>query len=321
MDTTTSITIRPAPSLAAMTVPAPMSAAQLLELWKRSQDSERTRRTYEAGVKSFAAYVNAPSPEAAVELMLAMDAGSANALAEGWRAELRDRRSPATVNARLTSIRSLCLAARRFGVTSWELEVDNVDARAYRDTRGPGAEAYARMRDAARRGDTPKAKRDYAALRLLHDLGLRSAELLALRIEDVDLRGGRVHVMGKGRHQREALSLPDGTRNALAEWLVVRGDAPGYAFCRQDRAGRGSCGRLNAKSLYRLVSKYGRDAGVRVSPHKLRHESISRAAERTGGDLVRVAAHSRHKSLNTVRIYVDQLRDEALGVARLVAGD
>ncbi len=47
-----------------------------------------------------------------------------------------------------------------------------------------------------------------AILRCLYDLGLRRAEVVRLDLEDLDLAGGTVGILGKGRTQKMKLTLP-----------------------------------------------------------------------------------------------------------------
>ena len=51
--------------------------------------------------------------------------------------------------------------------------------------------------------DDPLGVRDRAVLELLYGSGLRVAELCGLDLEDFDLASGTVHVLGKGRKQRQ----------------------------------------------------------------------------------------------------------------------
>ena len=60
--------------------------------------------------------------------------------------------------------------------------------------------------------------RDDAVLELLYGCGLRVAELCGLDIGDVDLRGGTVTVMGKGRRQRR-VPMHDRCAEAVEMWL------------------------------------------------------------------------------------------------------
>ena len=105
-----------------------------------------------------------------------------------------------------------------------------------------------------------RGKRNYALIRLLFDLGLRRGEAVGLDLKHLDLAKGLVHVLGKGRRQREVLSLPAETVEALAVWIDARGTEPGPLFPSMDRARRGD-GRLIGRSVGRMVRKLGRLAG------------------------------------------------------------
>ena len=70
--------------------------------------------------------------------------------------------------------------ANTLGLVSWTLAVGNVKAQAYRDTRGPGLDAYKALLAVARAQPGAKGLRDVALLRLLHDLGLRRGEAVRL---------------------------------------------------------------------------------------------------------------------------------------------
>ena len=65
---------------------------------------------------------------------------------------------------------------------------------------------------------TTSGRRDYAVLALLARLGLRSGEVAALQLGDVDWRAGEVAVRGKARRQ-DRLPLPVEVGEALAAYL------------------------------------------------------------------------------------------------------
>lgn len=64
--------------------------------------------------------------------------------------------------------------------------------------------------------------RDKVFLHLLRDLALRRAEVVSLDLGDVDLSAGTLRTVGKGRLQKETLTLSTRTRQILAEWLEVK---------------------------------------------------------------------------------------------------
>jgi integrase/recombinase XerC len=230
------------PFLPAPVTPAPLApaltAADLLRAFLAGRNP-RTLRAFRKDVEDFAAFARVPTPEAAAGLLLSGGHGAANALALSYKASLVGRRlSAATVNRCLAALRSLVKLARTLGLCGWALEVEGLRSEPYRDTRGPGREGFRRILEALAARTDAKGLRDAAAVRLLFDLALRRAEVVGLDREDLDLEGGTLAVLGKGRTQRVRLTLPGPTREALAAWLAVRGDEPGPLFRPLDRSGR-----------------------------------------------------------------------------------
>ena len=143
-------------------------------------------------------------------------------------------------------------------------------------------------------------------------------ELVRLDLENADLAAGRLLVLGKGRSEREPITLPSPTAAALAEWIAARGAAPGPLFGNFDRAGKGS-GRLTGAAVYAVVRKLGAGAGLTMRPHGLRHLAITTALDGTQGDVRRVQRFSRHRDLRVLTVYDDNRRGLAGEVAALVA--
>jgi integrase/recombinase XerD len=150
---------------------------------------------------------------------------------------------------------------------------------------------------------TPLGLRDRAILETMYATGLRAAEVLGLRIGDVDLEIGVVTAFGKGRKER---IVPIG-REAQA-WirrylqksrprLVKRADG-GVLFLSQ----RG--GKLGHMGLWTVVRRHGVKAGVErnLSPHVLRHSFASHLLER-GADLRSLQAMLGHADISTTQIY------------------
>jgi len=275
--------------------------------------SPHTLLAYRRDLGDFALFVGAGDAETAARLLVEHGHGEANALALSYRAHLVDRGlQAATVNRHLAALRSVVAFARTLGLVPWSLEVPNLKAQAYRDTRGPGRDGFRAMLAAA------SNERDHAILRLLHDLALRRGELVGLDLADVDLEGGAVWVLGKGRSAQERLTLPEPTRAALASWITVRGPAPGPLFINFDRARQGN-GRLTGTAVWKIVRRLGLEAGLTARPHGLRHSGITLALDITRGDVRGVQKFSRHRDLRILTVYDDNRRDLAGDIARLVA--
>ena len=137
----------------------------------------------------------------------------------------------------------------------------------------------------------------------------------------MDLEGGKLSILGKGRTQKEALSLPEPTKAALAVWIEARGAEPGPLFVNFDRARKGK--RLTGTGLYLVVRKLGSNAGLSapVRPHGLRHAGITEALDLTNGNVRAVQRYSRHRNLSTLNLYDDNRTDLGGDVARLVAAN
>ncbi len=285
----------------------------------------RTLRAYASDLADFARFVQAPETSAAVELLFSGGAGRANALALAYKAELANRDlAPATIARRLAALRSMVKLARQIGRVTRTLEVEGPRSQPYRDTTGPGRDDWRKILAAATEAarSSPLGRRDLALLRLLHDLGLRRGEAVALDLADVDLPTFTLQMVGKAKTEPARVTLSSPARAALADWITSRGSAPGPVFIRLDRAARGP-DRLTEDAVARLVKALGRKAGLarEVRPHGIRHEAITRALDLCAGDVRRVHHFSRHANIKTLLRYDDNRRDEAGGIARLLGED
>jgi integrase/recombinase XerC len=204
----------------------------------------------------------------------------------------------------------------------WRLEVPNLKVEQYRDTTGPtvkGVKGMMVMASCIK--NQKKALRDTAIIRLLYDLALRRGEVVSLDFCHLDLENYRVAVIGKGRTQREWLSMPVPTLKAIMEWIEVRGDENGPLFISLDRARKGD-GRLTGKSVYHIVNKLGKQIGISTRPHGLRHTAITEAVKKSQGlglGLEEVMDFSRHKSVEVLMVYRDRERNVQGQLANMVA--
>jgi integrase/recombinase XerC len=283
----------------------------------------QTLRAYQGDYADFAAFLGAESPAAGLGILVAFPKHLANASVLAYRAHLFDRKlSAATIGRRLAALRSAVKVARLLGKVDWSLEVEGPKAEAYRDTSGPGREGWLSVLASAKAAaTTPKGRRDLALVRLLHDLGLRRSEPIALDLADVDLVRSTVQVLGKGKTAKLPMTIAPQTRAAIADWIATRGDWPGPLFHRLDRGSDQA--RLTADGVYKIVVALGLTAKLsrHLRPHGLRHEAITHALDVTGGDVRAVRKFSRHSKLDTLIVYDDARRDMAGDVARKIADD
>jgi integrase/recombinase XerC len=303
--------------------PAPLqrtdTAAKLVAAFLAGRN-ERTLRAYGQDLEDFRTFLDAPNIDEAARILVSSGHGDANAIALAYRAHLIERKlQAATINRRLAAVRSLVKLARTLGIIPWALDIANLKAQPYRDTRGPGRQGFRDMLNAVVDRTDGKALRDRSLLRLLHDLALRRAEVTSLDLADVDLEAGTVAIMGKGRTQKQTLTLPEPTKGALSAWVATRGSEAGPLFLNFDRAGKGQ--RLTGSGLYALVRTLGKTIGIVTRPHGLRHAGITEALDLTNGNTRAVQKYSRHKDIRVLAAYDDNRTDLGGDIARLVAAN
>ena len=150
-------------------------------------------------------------------------------------------------------------------------------------------------------GEDPLSLRDRALLELTYSSGLRLSELCALAVADVDLEGGLVRVLGKGRKVR-VVPVGRHARDAVRAWLAVRAElaGPGESALFVSRRGR----RIAARSVQARFAKRATESGigVHVHPHMLRHSFATHLLE-SSGDLRAVQELLGHADIGTTQVY------------------
>jgi integrase/recombinase XerC len=255
---------------------------------------------------------------------LTLDRHGAYALVSRYKGELiKKELKSATINRRLAAIKSLVAFSYNCGHCEFMLEaVKGEKLSAYRDTTGIDPETFKRVLGGIDRG-TVKGVRDFALMMLLWSNALRRSEVSKASIADFDPVAKTLRIFGKGRgNNSEIISLGSGTVTAIESWLEARGEhQPDKALFVSVNPGYKD-GRLSTQAIYNIVSDRCQDAGITkvMSPHRIRHSSITAALEATGGDVRRVQKLSRHSSLNTLLIYDDNRRNHQGEVTDILDG-
>lgn len=168
---------------------------------------------------------------------------------------------------------------------------------------------------------TPLGMRDAAILEVLYSGGLRRGELLALKVDSVDLREGQLLVWGKGGKERIALLgrpavlalrryLDEGRPQLLAAAKAPARKAPAALFL--NRSGKPIS---SAKTISNILDKYLRAVELprRATPHTLRHSFATHLLE-GGADLRSVQELLGHENLQTTTLYTHVTLQHLRGV-------
>ncbi len=158
--------------------------------------------------------------------------------------------------------------------------------------------------NACAKDESTAGRRDAAIVAVLYGGGLRRSEVVKLDRSDYDRDTGELRIRGgKGRKDRTAYAS-NGTVDALAEWLEVRGDDPGPLFWPSAGRGRPHMnGRMTGQAVMLLLRK--RAAGAKIAPltpHDFRRTFIGDLLD-DGADMSTVKDLAGHANVNTTARY------------------
>lgn len=228
--------------------------------------------------------------------------------------------SRASAARKLTAIRTFCRYLRREGLI--EEDPAALVGTPKREQKLPAHLEIDEMEQLLEGPDatTPLGRRDRAILELFYASGLRLSELVGLDLDDVNLSGRVVRVLGKGRKER-IVPFNRTTEAALRAWLVDRGTFAAAPMNSQQRPQRSRShssqarrreavfvnyrgGRLSTRSVDRLVRRYVTLCSTRhgISPHALRHSFATHLLQR-GADLRAIQELLGHARLSTTQRY------------------
>ena len=295
--------------------------AQLLS----DKRSENTRQAYQKDIQDFFREMTGgePTQDRMLEF-LHLQERQAVAVVLKYKAKLFQRGlKEATVNRRLSAIKSVVAMGKKLGVCAYSLTdiIKGEKSLPYKDTSGVSRDDFKRILlqcDLT----TSKGIRDYALLRLLWDNALRRNEIAQVNIADFDPNRGILKIKGKGKGTEvQSIDLALVTVQAIANWLKVRGTALPNAplFIALDFANHGH--RLTGEAIRYMVDKLSLQAGIpkKMSPHRVRHSSITAALDATDGNIRKVQKLSRHADPRTLMIYDDNRQKDQQEISSLLA--
>jgi len=302
-------------------------------LWLEMTDkSERTVKLYLTGLCDFRVWFEQLRGKALdPALITPLDV-------RAYRRYLAEERrvKPATVNSYLAAVRAFCRWAMGAGLLAgdpssgikgiaivppaprWLTRIEQY--RVLNAAQERVQLAALKFGDDASAPGVIRARRDRAIVVLMLNTGLRLSEVANLRMEDVVIhpRSGTVTTIGKGRKWRE-VKLNKDARAALADWLAVRpggsGEEQGDEPLFTSQKGGGG---MTARAIARRVERIGMLAGVKLTPHMLRH-SLAKNMVDDGISMDKIGKALGHSSLDTTQRYTTPSGDDMQATMERVA--
>jgi len=212
-----------------------------------------------------------------------------------------------TANKMLSALRGTLGAAFDLGQMSAEdytraIRIKNVKGATLPAGRSVTHGELTAMMETCANDQSAAGARDAAIVAILYSCGLRRAELVRLDLADYDQAAGTLTIFGKRNKQRLA-HVVNGTRDALADWLTIRGDGDGPLFLKIWRGGHIKPGRLTTQAIYHILNVRAEQAGVEdLSPHDFRRTTAGDLLD-AGVDIVIVQKILGHASPVTTARY------------------
>jgi site-specific recombinase XerD len=257
----------------------------ILDVWKTSlaarRLSPRTIKSYLEDATAFRAYLD--EHERGVDIT---DATRPHI--EAWLARARDNgRAAATQHRMFRSLEQFY---------KWLVSMDEVERSPMEKMGAPKiAEQPARMATddevaklikflAADKGF--EGKRDLTIVQVLATTGVRSSEIMGMKVDDVDLPRGEVTVLGKGGRRRTVALVPEAA-DAMGRYLLARRRQvePEVETLWLSRNHRGKGAALTDWGLRQMLERRCKAAGIdHLNPHSFRHRFAHIWRVRGGGD-------------------------------------
>ena len=266
-----------------------------LDRWLAEYRSRQTRSTYLEGWRDFVAWSH--TPPWAVTRQTVLD----------WRDELERRgRAPNGIHVRLAALSSFFGFAVAEGLCERNpcYRVRIPQAEAWQDP-DHMTEAETRAVLAAPDRSHPAGRRDYALLLMLVTVGLRSGELRALKVRNVQEGpgGGWLRFVGKGGHEATmplSQAILEALRAMLRDRVAIRPDDYLFIAAHEYTGDRP----LSASGVNTILGRLTQAViGRRVRCHAMRRTCGTLLYEKTA-DIYKVSHHLRHTSLETTQRYV-----------------
>ena len=154
----------------------------------------------------------------------------------------------------------------------------------------------------------PHHTRIKAIISLLALQGLRQVEITRLEVKDIDLIRKTALIKGKGRDDKEIIYLHPETVRQIKKYLKTNNIKDGALFVSKSNNSRNA--RITTRGLRMIIRKILGELKIDKGIHGFRHYFTTTLLKNYQGDLLRVAQYTRHRSLEMLQVYNDNIELE-----------
>lgn len=196
----------------------------------------------------------------------------------------------------------------------------------FRIPRFPDDETVSKILEAADLIDskTPIKERNKAIVYMLATSGCRNAELISLRIADIDLRSCTAIVTGKGAKERQVFFSPDSIDYLKAYWKARKScHQRDPAFARHDHLVGPELQPISTSTVRNVVDNFCKIAGIdclEFSPHYFRHAFAIRMLAETS-NLALVQDYLGHSDPKATRVYAKINQEQLVKTHQRIFGN
>lgn len=216
----------------------------------------------------------------------------------------QEGKAPSTISRMIASIKGLFLYLTRAGVLTTDIS-DKLRTPKL-EKRKPNIISIEEIELLLRqpKGNEPKALRDKAMLELMYATGLRVSELLALKIQELELQYG--YLVCTNAKKERAIPFGREAKRALVRYIkdgrdvLLKGKQSDMLFA--------NClgNAMSRQGFWKIIKHYGETANIKsdLTPHTLRHSFAAHMVQ-NGADLMSVQEMLGHSDISTTQVYLN----------------
>lgn len=225
-------------------------------------------------------------------------------LVRSWIVSLSQKNiSNRSINRKISSLKAYFKFLQKIGTLTSSPLVKHKALKTSKKIEIPFSEIeMERVISAIEYSDDFEGKRDQLLVHILYATGIRRAELIQLKMSQVNFDAMTIKVLGKRNKERVIPMLPE-TKEKFIAYVVKRQEL--NKIHDKDHVFLTASGNIMYETLvYRLINKYFRrvSSKVKTSPHILRHTFATHLLNK-GADLNAVKELLGHSSLASTQVY------------------